>query len=76
MYSVPLDLSFGGAKERFANNVAAIRAIKRIGARLEGPYNQVVLDRLPTEEEQIALGKYTGFGTKAVLDCAYGYGLN
>ena len=76
MYSVPTDLSFGGAKERFANNVAAIRAIKHIGAHLEGPYNQVILDRIPTAEEQIVLGRYTGFGTKAVLDCAYSYGLN
>jgi hypothetical protein len=47
------NLGIGGAKEKFKNNIAAIKLLKEI----ENDFN-----RIPTKEEQEILSKYVGWG--------------
>ena len=47
------ELGFGGAKEKFANNLAAIKLLKQLES--EG--------RFATPTEQVSLSKYVGFGS-------------
>ncbi len=63
-YVMPDDnYSVGGAKTRFKDNVEAIRLLKKLEAE----------NRLATEEEQIVLAKYVGFGG---LSAAFNEGNN
>jgi hypothetical protein len=56
------NLGIGGAKEKFKNNIAAIKLLKEI----ENNFN-----RIPTKEEQEILSKYVGWGgITAVIRCS------